>query len=314
MSRSKEESIVFHNRYSGQDEVEQVYGEAYLRWIYGNPLGRLTLEGVVKRAWFSRWFGWRMDRASSRKKIKPFIRNYQLDEDAFLKPADAFESFNDFFSRQLKADARPVDPDPASVVFPADGRHLALQDVGKADGFFVKGQTFDLKALLGDAGLAEKYARGTLILSRLCPVDYHRFHFPCAGVPDSPRQAPRLLSGPLYSVSPIALRDRLSILWENKRYLTVLHSDDFGDVLILEIGATCVGSVVHTHVPGQYTPKGGEKGYFRFGGSSVITLFEPGQIQLAEDLLENSAQGKELYAHIGDVMGQARQASVNITE
>lgn len=306
MSRAKDGPIVFHNRYSGKDEVEQVYGESYLRWIYGNPLGRLTLETIVKRGWFSHWYGWRMDRRSSRRKIRPFIRNYGLDESTFLKSVDDYESFNDFFSRQLKPEARPVDSSPETAVFPADGRHLALPNVGRSDTFFVKGQVFDLKALLRDAALAEKYAEGTLILSRLCPVDYHRFHFPCAGVPDAPCVSPRLLNGPLYSVSPIALRNRLSILWENKRYLTILHSENFGDVLILEIGATCVGSVVHTHVPGQYTPKGGEKGYFRFGGSSVITIFEPGRIQLAEDLLANSAQGKELYAHVGDVMGSSR--------
>ncbi|MGE9292037.1 MAG: phosphatidylserine decarboxylase, partial [Puniceicoccales bacterium] len=93
------------------------------------------------------------------------------------------------------------------------------------------------------------------------------------------------------------------VLWENKRALTGLKTERFGQILCLEVGATCVGTIVQTHVPGQYTPKGGEKGYFGFGGSMCITLFEPGRVELSADLLEHTAAGRELYAHMGDVMG-----------
>jgi phosphatidylserine decarboxylase len=96
---------------------------------------------------------------------------------------------------------------------------------------------------------------------------------------------------------------RPSILWENKRYLTRLRTDHLGEVVFLEVGATCVGSVVHTARPGQFVAKGDEKGYFRFGGSCVITLFEPGKINFSEDLLEHSAAGREVYARMGDVAG-----------
>ena len=101
-------------------------------------------------------------------------------------------------------------------------------------GVFVKNQRFDLPALLGDARLAEKYAHGTVVLSRLCPVDYHRFHFPAAGVPEAPVRIP----GPLASVSPYCLRHNLAWLWTNKRELTVLHTEELGDVLCLAVGAT----------------------------------------------------------------------------
>jgi phosphatidylserine decarboxylase len=167
------------------------------------------------------------------------------------------------------------------------------------EGFFVKGQKFDLPALLGDPALAERFARGSLVLSRLCPVDYHRFHFPVCGVPGTPR----LLPGPLFSVSPLALRRRLAYLWENKRVLTEVHTERFGLVLILEIGATNVGSIVQTFTPNRPVAKGAEKGFFRFGGSSVITLFEPGRISLAPDLLRESAGHRELYAHVGESLG-----------
>lgn len=296
-------SIQFRNRYTGGIENEQVYGERWLRWAYENPLGRLTVAACAARPWFSKWYGWRMRRPASRGRIFPFIKAYGLDVAEYLRPPDYFESFDHFFSRQLKPEARPIDQDPDSVVFPADGRHLGFQDVSKIDQVFVKGQSFDLPKLFNDTALAKRFAGGSLVLSRLCPTDYHRFHFPAEGVPGTPDSVPKRISGSLFSVNPIALRRRLSIFWENKREIMLLYTERFGDVAIIEVGATCVGSIVQTHVPGQHTDKGGEKGYFRFGGSSVITLFQAGKIQLAQDLINNTADGIELYARMGDRMG-----------
>lgn len=292
--------IRYFNRHTGQLETEQVYGEGFLRWTYGNPLGKLALHGFVKRAWFSKWYGWRMNRPASAKKVAPFIRQYGLDPDEFLKGADSYSHFNAFFWRKLQAAARPIDPDPESVVFPADGRHLGFQKASDINGVFIKGQRFDLETLLGDAQLAERYQDGALVLSRLCPVDYHRYHFPAAGVPGTPQ----LINGPLFSVSPIALRRQLSYLWQNKRTITRLETESFGTVLCLEIGATCVGSIRQTFHPGQKVDKGEEKGHFAFGGSSTLTLFEPGSVNLDQDLLDQSGQQTELYAQMGSRMGR----------
>lgn len=303
---NEQDAIEFFNRYIGTLETEVVYGDGFLKWAYGSPLGRLTTEAVVKRALFSQWYGWRMDRRTSAKKIAPFIEEYGLDVGEFLKSPDSFKTFNEFFYRHLKPEARPIDGGEDSIVFPADGRHLGFADASQIDRVFVKGQSFDIPKLLGDAELGKKYEKGSLVLSRLCPVDYHRFHFPVAGLNGEPEQNPKLLNGMLYSVNPIALRRNLGIFWENKRYLTQIKTEHLGSVLFLEIGATCVGGVVHTHVPGQYAEKGAEKGYFQFGGSSVITLFEPGTVELAEDLLEQTACGYELYAKMGDVMGKRK--------
>lgn len=293
-----ERTIEYFNRHTGQVETERVYGEAFLRWVYGSRPGSLALHALVKRAGFSRLYGWLMDSARSRDLIAPFIDTYGLDVTEFADPPEAFASFNEFFYRRLRPEARPIHLDPATAVFPADGRHLAVPAVDAMEGFFVKGQRFDLAALLGDAALAERFARGALVLSRLCPVDYHRYHFPIAGTPGPAR----LLNGPLYSVSPLALRKRLAYLWENKRTLTRIDSPRFGLVLVLEIGATNVGGLVQTYAPDLPVAKGEEKGYFRFGGSSVITLFEPGRVQLAEDLLRESGQRRELYARVGTPM------------
>ena len=288
--------IRFYHRAARRIETEQVYGEGFLRFVYEHPLGALPLHALVKRKLFSRWYGGRMDAAASKSKVLPFIEQYGTDVAELADPPASYATFNDFFYRKLKPSARPIAANANEIVFPADGRHLVLPDIAACDGFFIKGLRFDLAALLGDVSLAARFAHGGMLISRLCPVDYHRFHFPCAGVPS----AARVINGPLYSVSPIALRRRPSILWENQREITVLSTESFGDVLLLEVGATCVGSIVQTFAPDTAVEKGDEKGYFRFGGSCFITIFEPGRIQFAADLLEHSAAGLEVYAKMGE--------------
>jgi phosphatidylserine decarboxylase len=176
-----------------------------------------------------------------------------------------------------------------------------LPNVDTVPGFYVKGMTFSLVELLGDEALAQKFAGGAMLISRLCPVDYHRFHFPAAGVPDESR----LINGWLYSVSPIALRRKVRYLVENKRELTLLESPEFGTVAILEVGATNVGTIKQSYVPGRAVAKGDEKGFFTFGGSCVITLFQPGRIRFDADLLAAGATHTELYAKMGDRLGEA---------
>ena len=292
------EPILFFNRHTRQVEEEAVYGERWLRWTYGSISGRLAGFLVAKRILFSRWYGWRMNRPSSRAKIRPFIDSFDLDVLEFADPVPSFQSFNEFFYRRLKPACRPVDPRPHVATFPADGRHLGFADLDACQSFFVKGQQFDLGAFLADPRRLQRYAGGPAVFSRLCPVDYHRFHFPVPGVPGKPVQ----LNGFLWSVSPIALRRNLSLLWQNRRWLTEIETESFGRVLMAEIGATNVGSTVYTFEPGLPVAKGAEKGYFRFGGSAVLTLFEPNRVRLADDLLACTRQRQEMYAHMGTDM------------
>lgn len=295
------EPIRFFHRYKKSVETEQVYGGNWLRWTYQTSLGRLSLALLVKRVFVSRYYGWRMSWRSSANRVLPFIVDYDLDVDEFAKKPFSFKSFNDFFYRALKPGARPITPGEKVAVLPADGRHLALQNVDAATGFYAKGQTFSLESFLGDKTLAAEFAGGALLISRLCPVDYHRFHFPVNGIPSEPR----LINGWLYSVSPIALRQRLAYLWENKRMITLVESPEFGRVAVCEIGATMVGTIFQTFSAGRATAKGEEKGLFKFGGSCVVTLFQRGRIKLDEDLVRHSAEGIEVYARMGDRLGEA---------
>jgi len=314
------EPIRYYNRYTQTVETEQIYGEKWLRWAYESVPGRFTVWLAAKRAWFSKWYGWKMNQGAPREedsgvvkllriifggsnsanRVLPFISKYNIDVDEFEKSAFDFRTFNEFFYRALKPTARPVSGGDRVAVFPADGRHLAFPDVDAAEGFYVKGAKFTLAKLLGDAALAESFAGGAMLISRLCPVDYHRFHFPIDGTPGESRR----INGWLYSVSPVALRRNLGYLTENKREITLVESPEFGTVAVIEVGATNVGTIRQSFVPGRPVKKGAEKGFFAFGGSCVITLFQAGRITFDADIVDYSATGMETYARMGDHLGE----------
>jgi len=282
-------------------ETEEVYGGDWLRWTYATGPGKFALNALVKRPVVSRYYGWKMSQKASAHRVLPFIVDYNLDVDEFAKKPYSFKTFNEFFYRALKPGARPIAPGDNVAVLPADGRHLAFQNVDATEGFYAKGQRFDLKSFLGNEELAREFAGGALLISRLCPVDYHRFHFPVAGTPGEAR----LINGWLYSVSPIALRQNLAYLWENKRMITLVESPAFGKVAVCEIGATMVGTIQQLYVPGRPVPKGEEKGLFKFGGSCVVTIFQPGKIKFDADLVQHSAENLEVYAKMGERLGVA---------
>lgn len=300
--------IRYYDRYEKVLKTEQIYGEGWLRFAYENPAGLFFVWLLAKRAWFSQWYGRKMSKRVSALEIIPFITKYGLNVDEFAKSPFDYKTFNEFFYRALRPEARPIAPEPDVAIFPADGRHLAFQDVDTVEGFYVKGIKFTLAELFGEAAmpeekrvLAQKFAGGAMVISRLCPVDYHRFHFAVGGTPSDAK----IINGWLFSVSPIALRRNIGYLVENKRALTVITAPGFGEVAMLEVGATNVGSIVQSFVFGRDYAKGDEKGLFAFGGSCVITIFQKGRIAFDADVLAQSANCIEIYAKMGDRLGVA---------
>jgi phosphatidylserine decarboxylase len=301
------EPIRYYNRYTKTVETEKVFGEGWLRFAYDNPAGRFFVWAMARRALFSQFYGAKMNNPVSALRILPFIAKYGIDVDEFAKSPFDYKTFNEFFFRALKPGVRPVAAGEKVAVFPADGRHLAFPDVTTAPGFYVKGATFTLAEMLGETKLPENkrtlahaFARGSMLISRLCPVDYHRFHFPVSGVPAESRA----IDGWLYSVSPVALRRNLRYLVANKRQVTLIESPAFGQVAMVEVGATNVGSIRQTYVPGRPMTKGDEKGMFAFGGSCVVTIFQRGRITFDADIVGQSAQHVETYAKVGDRLGE----------
>ncbi|GAB5411682.1 MAG: phosphatidylserine decarboxylase [Chlamydiales bacterium] len=228
----------------------------------------------------------------------PFIAQYKLDTTEFQQSPKTFTSFNDFFTRKLKPEKRPLAP--TDLILPADARYLVYPDISPGHNFKVKNQTYCLQKLLRDKSLAERYHGGALVIARLAPVDYHRFHFPCDCTPTKSQ----FIDGPLYSVNPLALQKNINYLIENKRMITHLETEKLGTILFIEVGATYVGTIHQTYTPNTLQKKGAEKGYFSFGGSSLILLFEPNKIQLDQDLIDATAEGYEMKANFGESLGR----------
>jgi len=283
------------DRRTGLLKTEKVAGEKWLVWLYNNPVGEATLWVLVKRKVVSTLYGNYMDHPSSVKKIKPFIEEFDVDLRSAQKRA--FTSFNDFFTRKLKPDARPADTGSTVAVSPADGKVLALVNVSNSN-FIVKGTRFDVSSFLNNNRLARRYLDGTLVIIRLAPVDYHRFHFPVGGRVSSVTR----IEGDYYSVNPLALLRMAEIFCLNKREYTIISNPVFGEVVMAEVGATMVGSIVQTF-SGNLVNKGEEKGYFKFGGSTVVLLFEKDKIRIDDDLLRNTANGYETAVRQGEKIG-----------
>ncbi|QDP84897.1 phosphatidylserine decarboxylase [Chryseobacterium sp. SNU WT5] len=285
--------IKYIDRESGQVKTENVYGEKWLDWLYHNPVGEATLWTIAKRKIVTSIYGDMMDKESSASKIKPFIKEY--DVDISIAQKQSFNSFNDFFTRKLKPEARPIDADSLVVTSPADGKILVYNNVSKSD-FYIKGFRFNVDSFLDNKELAKKYKNGSMIVFRLAPPDYHRYHFPVSGTTSSSNIK---IDGDYYSVNPLALRKKAEIFWLNKREYGVIESPAFGDIVMVEVGATMVGSMIQTY-SGTTVKKGQEKRYFKFGGSTIVLLFEKNQIKIDADLLSNTANGLETTIKMGE--------------
>jgi len=291
------DSIQYYERESGLLKTEKIAGEKWLVWLYNNPIGEATLWTLAKRKLVSSVYGKMMDRTSSAKRINPFIEDFDIDMSGVQE--QKFKSFNDFFSRKLKDNARPVDTSFNIVVSPADGKIMAYSDISNSD-FIIKGFRFDVFSFLDNDDLAKKYRDGTLLIIRLAPVDYHRFHFPVSGNLSSNKK----IEGDYYSVNPFALRKKAEIFCLNKREYTIISNPLFGDVIMTEVGATMVGSILQTYT-GSPVKKGEEKGYFKFGGSTVVLLFEKSKICVDKDILINTGNGYETTVKMGERIGDA---------
>jgi phosphatidylserine decarboxylase len=148
---------------------------------------------------------------------------------------------------------------------------------------------------LHDSALAQEFEHATMLLFRLAPYDYHRFHIPI----DARVSNARYIFGCYESVNPLAYAAGVQPLTENLRYVISLFSDHFGHVLMVPVGAAMVGSVIFTYEPHTYQKKGTEAGYFQFGGSSVVLLFKPTMMTPQEQFLQHSLQGFETAVKMG---------------
>lgn len=302
--KSASEGIFFVDRESGEIREEVVFGRSYMEFFYGNGLGLLITKALLIRRFFSVLYGWYNDSGWSRSKIPGFIKKLELPLDEVQGEVSDFKTFNEFFARSLKPDFRPFDDNPRALISPADARIAVFDKIDGDTLLPIKGANIPVSSLLADPKQAERYKNGGAVVLRLCPADYHRFHFPAAGVPGEARSIP----GVYHSVSPFALEQGLDVFCRNHRVVTELESELFGGLSLVDVGALCVGAIVQTYKPGEAVERGAEKGFFKFGGSSIVMLSEPGRVQYDEDLLTNTREGLETLVKFGVRLGVAPES------
>ncbi len=266
-------------------------------WLYGSRPGRVLLWLLV-RPWVSRVAGWFLEKPISRRLVGPFVRKNRLDLSDY--PEREYSSFNDFFTRTIRPERRPVDMEPRHLIAPCDGKLTALP-IWPGSRFLIKGVSYTLEELLRDEALARKYREGMLLLFRLTVDDYHRYCYPADGKPGREVHIP----GVCHTVNPRAAGAR-PIYRENTREYMCLETYCFGTVLMMEVGAMLVGKIKN-HLPGDMVSRGEEKGLFQFGGSTVILLLEKGFAQIDPDILKNSTAGEETLVKMGERIGRVQE-------
>ncbi|MFW8592983.1 archaetidylserine decarboxylase [Cribrihabitans neustonicus] len=290
--------ILVVDRETGETFEEAVLGEKWIRWAYQSASARPVEKLLFRSALVSRLMGAWFDSPLSKGKIAKVVAELGIDMDEAAAPQDSYKSFNEFFIRHLKPEVRPYSDDPKDIVSPADGRVLVFPQLDGDTFVPVKGHPMSVRSML--PGIAERFLGGALAIVRLCPADYHRYHFPAAGRITAIQD----IGGALHSVNPIALGAGPDVFGENKRSWTLVETGTCGTYAFVEVGAFGVGSIVNTRTEGAVA-KMEEKGFFKFGGSTVVVVFEPGRIRFADDLVANSAKGRETLVKLGQPLARA---------
>ncbi|CUA68523.1 phosphatidylserine decarboxylase [Rhizoctonia solani] len=299
-------NIIVQNRITGQLEEEKMQGYVRIgiRLLYKGATSRM--EGGRARKLLKSMSvkqGQKYDSPESAREIPTFIEFHNLNVDEIKDPLDSFKSFNEFFYRKLKETARPVEEpgNPSRIVSCADCRMMAFETVSEATRLWIKGREFSVNRLLGGtyAHEAPKYDGGALGIFRLAPQDYHRFHSPVDGVVGPMTY----IAGEYYTVNPQAIRTQLDVYGDNARKIVPIDSPIFGRVMCVCVGAMMVGSIMTTVKEGEQVARGQEFGYFAFGGSTIVMLFEKGKLTWDDDILNNSHSTLETLVRVGMGVG-----------
>lgn len=293
---SKSQAIRYIERSSGNLCTESVMGNRALSFAYNTLLGRSLWGLLFNTGLLSRLMGSFYDSKFSHGCIKSLLNIPGLNAAEAEKKWQDYGSFNDFFTRKLKPGARTAAPGDNVLCSPADGRLLVYPEVAKDAQIPVKGAVRTLESLCAARLTARNYSVAVI---RLAPIDYHRYHYPC----DCQNSGKSIrIKGKYHSVNPIAFAKAPDLFVENTKVVTPLYSPVFGNFYYLEVGAFGVGSIVNTAC-GENHAKLDEKGFFKFGGSTVILIMEADKIKFDDDLLKNSAGRVEMLVRCGERIG-----------
>ncbi len=290
--------VAMFDRNSDQIVFEKIPASASLNFLHSNQVGGFLLP-LFQSKLAADIYSWWNNRSWSCSKIKEMVLNYAINLEEFV-PADGknYKNFNDFFTRKLSEkglERREFDLSCNILSAPADSKLFVLPSLNNCDNFWLKESDFDLKTFVGnDSELAEKFDGGLVMIFRLAPHDYHRFHAPV----DMKIEKVVKLGKNLESVSPVAYAAHRKPLIKNKRMLIVAYNEQLGDFLMVPVGAMMVGKICLTEK--QDLQKGEEVGFFEFGGSTVVCIFQKGAAQPEQILLQHSSTGLESKILTGD--------------
>lgn len=261
-----------------------------LKKLYGTVCGRVILKALTAPA-VSKVAGAFMDSRLSVPLIKRFIKSSGIDTSQYVMKK--FRSYNEFFTRRVKRGMRPIDRMPSHFISPCDSK-LTVYKIGKSSVFRIKGSRYRVSDLIKNDFLAKRYEGGYCMIFRLEVDDYHRYCYIDSGT----KTENTFINGELHTVNPTAL-EHYNIYKRNCREYTVLHTENFGDVVQVEVGAMMVGRIVNRHGAAEVV-RGEEKGKFEFGGSTIVLLVQEDMIRIDDDILRNSAENIETVVKYGE--------------
>lgn len=285
LSKDRQGNLISANE--NQDKV--------LEMLYRTAAGRQILK-ILTMPEVSKIGATLLDSRLSVPFIKGFIRKNHIDMNEYEE--DTYQSYNHFFTRHIKEGKRPFASNPQVLCAPCDSK-LTVHSISPEGGFHIKHTIYTMDSLVRSKKLARHYYGGLLCIFRLTVDDYHHYAYVDSGKKTRNFHIP----GVLHTVNPIA-NDVYPIYTENTREFSVLQSENFGNILMMEVGALMVGKIVNHHEE-TTVERGLEKGFFEFGGSTVVLAFEPGKVQLDTDILTNSQKGFETKVKMGERIGEA---------
>lgn len=283
--KDREGDVVLENE--TQDKV--------LKKLYETETGRKVLKLFVQPE-VSKIGGRLLDSKLSIPFISPFIAKSAISMEEY-EDGD-YESFNHFFTRRIKEGERIFAKEAECLCSPCDAR-LSLYPVTEDGTFTVKNTEYTMESLVRSKKLADRYLGGTLCVFRLTVEDYHHYAY----IDDGRKTKNYKIPGVFHTVNPLA-NEKYPVYTENAREFSILKSKNFGNVLMMEVGALLVGKIVNHHEKMEVR-RGMEKGYFEFGGSTVILAFEKDTVVLAKDIIQNNEEGFETVVKMGEVIGSS---------
>ncbi|MFZ8932634.1 MAG: phosphatidylserine decarboxylase [Bacteriovoracaceae bacterium] len=358
----KNGDIYFYNRQTRQMEMEKILDgdlvkkihKKKITFIFKGSVGKIS-SGILK-----------LRNNKKEEAITDFIKNYDIKMRDFypfppIKPSPNYVGYNnflEFFIRPVRKSARPIILKRELMPAFADARYRGFNEIGGSvtdtkvvdeREVIVKNNRFKASYLLGgykgnrliprryrgQFEKSEKYQKifknGPMIIARLAPVDYHRFHFPLGGkILDVYR-----VKGDYFPVNKLYVDSDPDILFKNERVVNIIDTKEFGKLAYIEIGAVGVGKIVHTHpahplddksyqerVPNlrnDFLPlvprgslnvsRGDEKGYFQFGASTIVLLGEKGKWEVSSDIVQQTKRGCEVYLKLGELVGALKSSA-----